>query len=268
MGFEAGGEVALDHPAAGDLQGFGVGEAAEHGLADLGGVDAGLTGQGEGFDDALGGQGGGHLVTALRDLAGAGAAHVVDLAAEDLQDRECALEGRRAAARHYAHRTGLCTRVPARNGSVQGVYAFSGKQLVDLYLRGGGDGAHVHVQHTGAKAVDDAVFAEADKLHVGGVGDDRDHHVAGFRNGLRVSGYRSAQRPEFFFRRPAAVVYAHRIAGPEQVGGHGFAHDAEADKSYFFHTIRWDIFCPGAFSYYSASSFSNCMVSTRPISTT
>ena len=100
-----------------------------------------------------------------------------------------------------------------------------------LARRGGRDRRHVDHQHALADTLDDAVFAEHDRLHVGRVRQHGDHHVGtlgDLAGGARVL---STLGGELLGRLLAAVVDDDGEPGANEARGHGLAHDPEADES-------------------------------------
>ncbi len=102
------------------------------------------------------------------------------------------------------------------------------------------DRAHVQVQGAGPGGGVRALLAQADRGDVRPVGQHRDDDL-GLGDRVRHAARRHpAGRGQLFAGAGAAVVPAHGVPGPHQVGGHRGTHDAEADEGDLGHALlRW-----------------------------
>ena len=229
-GATAGCEVAADHAVAMEVEDAAFGEAAEEGLADEGGVDAGEFGEAEGLGDGVDGLGDDELVGEFGDLAGAGVAHVGDVLADGLQNGESALEIGFGAAGHDGEVAGFGADLTAGDGGVDPV-DFGGEGF------GFGDagGAEVDDEGIGVEAFDEAAGAEDDLLNDGG-GGEVDAEDAGADLAGEVGqggGAFHAEGDGGFGGGVAAIPDDDFGASGVEVAGVGAAHVAEADEADF-----------------------------------
>ena len=226
---EAGGEVAGQHGRGLAVQDGAAGQAAGQDLDGRAGVDPGRLQEHDRLGHQLQGAGDDQLVGRLDGLAGPGRPDVDDRPADRLQHRPSVGDVGRLAADHDRQRALDRALLAAAHRGVKDAQAPlpAGRGQPPGHV--GPDGAHVDVQGARPGGGVDPVLAEGERLDVGRVGDHGDDHV-GVADGLGQAGCPAAavglEPPDLLGR---AVVADDGEAGPDQVDGHGAAHDAEAD---------------------------------------
>jgi hypothetical protein len=229
-GAAAGGEVAADHAVAMEVEDAAFGEAAEEGLANEGGIDAGEFGESEGLGDGVDGLGDDELVGEFGDLASAGVAHVGDVLADGLQKGEGALEVGGGAAGHDGEVAGFGADLATGDGGVDPMGFGS-----EGFGFGDAGGAEVDDEGVGVEGIDEATGAEYDLLDDGG-GGEVDAEDAGADLAGEVGqggGAFHAEGDGGFCGGVAAIPDDDFSAGFMEVAGVGAAHVAKAGEADF-----------------------------------
>ena len=171
------------------------------------------------------------LVDQFDRLAGGRAADMGDRLAHGLQGGHGAFHLRRIAADHDAQRAFGRAFAAAADRRIEHADPFSGQGRGDIARGLGADGAHIDHQAARFGAVDDAIFAEDDRLHVRRIADAGDDDIAFCSDICRAAAAVGAGRDDGIHAAGGAVPNVEREAGLQQVAGHAFAHDAEADEA-------------------------------------
>lgn len=102
----------------------------------------------------------------------------------------------------------------------------------DFGGEGGFRGSHVDEDSAGAEGGEGAGGGvEEDGADVGGVADDGEDDVGAGGEGVGVGGEVGAEVEEGLGLGRSTVEDGERVAGPDEVGAHGLAHDACADPA-------------------------------------
>lgn len=98
---------------------------------------------------------------------------------------------------------------------------------------GGLRGGHVNEDTARAEGGERAGgWVEEDGAHVGGVADDGEYDVGAGGDGVGGSSEVGPEVDERLGLGSSAVEDGEGVAGPDEVGAHGLAHDARADPAH------------------------------------
>ena len=134
-------------------------------------------------------------------------------------------------AHHDGQGALLGANVPSTYGRVEHFHALCCQLLRDAHGGMGRNGAHVDDDHAWTRAVNDAIGAKDDLLHIGRIAHNGDNHVRRARDlsgGIGPSGSLGHQGIRL---GGGAVPHGERVARAQHVHGHRLPHDAQANET-------------------------------------
>jgi hypothetical protein len=235
---ETGGVVASQQTAAQGPHGHTARTAGHHQLQPLLHVQTGFLGKEHGFANTEHDPGDGYLIGQLGLLAAAGITAVQDGLAHDFEAGTHALEGFLVAAHKDGQACFTRTDVTARDRRIQTDAALGGSGFGDAPGQFGA-GGHIAEDAAFGQAGQRALFAQHHFFHVTRIAHDGEDDIGIPGHFLRRVGPAGTAGQQPFSAGFGAVVNSQRIAGSQQMPGHGVTHDTGADPAEAQFVVHW-----------------------------